>query len=238
MDFPALWQQKCVNKWGQLGCSFPLVSFHLNNFPSRSWGLCLPFIPSNWILAAACQEQGRGAVCLCQLHWLSPEATRENVQPQRTETRKFGLSCWACMWEAASWLWADLPSAPPAQGAEQRLAGGLAHFPCSRGLCGLLDNRTWRPLGHRADSSGAPAAKVTQAWRFLSRALCWVISFSHVNTVHSGNENTLQSWLLSPNSVHGCSFQKWMNLNGTRCNKRPRSTRFLVPCSLLLFAFR
>lgn len=27
-----------------MGCSFPLVSFHLNNFPSRSWGLCLPFI--------------------------------------------------------------------------------------------------------------------------------------------------------------------------------------------------
>lgn len=220
-----------------VGLLIPSGFFSLKQLSQQELGFMFAFYSSNWILAAARQEQGRGAVCLCQLHWLSPEAARGNVQPQRMETRKFGLSCWACMWEAASWLWADLPSAPPAQGAEQRLAGGLAHFPCSRGLCGLLDNRTRRPLGHRADGIAAPAAQVPQAWRFLSRAPCWVISSSHVKTVHSGNENSLQSGLLSPNPVHGFRFQKWMNLNVICCNKRSRSTRFLVPCSLLLFSF-
>lgn len=198
-NFPAVWQQKCVNKLEPLSRSFPPVSFSLNNFPSRSWGLCLPFIPSNWILATGCQEEDWGAVCLCQLHLLPPEAALGNVQPPRTEARNLGLICWACMWEAASWLWGGLPSALPAKGAKQTLAGGLAHFPCySGGPAGLFDSCTWRP--HSADGSGAAAAKAAWVWRFLCTPLCWVISCSHAKIVHRGKESGLPSWpaLCSP----------------------------------------
>lgn len=125
---------------------------------------------SNCILATACQEQDWRAVCLWQLPLLPPEAVPENVQPQRTETRQFSLTCWACVWEAASWLWAGLPSTLPARDWEQRLAGGLAHFPCSPGaLQGCLATTHRTPLQHRAGGSGAQTAAVARVWRNLCR---------------------------------------------------------------------
>lgn len=75
-NFPAVWQYKCMNKLEQLSLSFPLVSFSLNNFPSRSEVyVCLLFPPTEfWQQHVKNRMEGLFvcASCICfhqELHW-------------------------------------------------------------------------------------------------------------------------------------------------------------------------
>lgn len=199
---PGVWQQKCARKLEQLSCSVSLVSFSLNNFSGRSWGLCLPSTPSDWILATACEEQNWGAVCLCQPHSLPPESAWGTIQPWRMETGRYSPSGWVCTVEVASWLWAGLPSAPPAKGAETEdgwWAGPLSFSP-GGGPGSLFGNCPLATVWHLSPT--APS-RAHSWWQWSPN--CWKRSGSKdpwanpsdgwsASSVHGGDESSLQSW--------------------------------------------
>ena len=191
---PAVWQRKCARKLERSSCLVSLVSFSLNNLSGRSWGLCLPSAPSDWILATACQEQNWGAVCLCQQHSLPPEAAWGTVQPWKMETGRYSPTGWVCIGEVASWLQACLPSAPPAKGAgtEDGWWAGPLSFSPAGALVACLAVAHGAPPGHRADGSGVPTAGSILGPKIPRQTL--LMGDQNPSSVRGGDESSLQSW--------------------------------------------
>ena len=174
---PAVWQRKCARKLEQSSCLVSLVSFSLNNLSGRSWGLCLPSAPSDWILATACQEQNWGAVCLCQQHSLPPEAAWGTVQPWRMETGRYSLTGWVCIGEVASWLQAGLPSAPPAKGAgtEDGWWAGPLSFSPAGALVACLALHVEPLQGTELMAMESQLLEASWVQRSLGKPFWWVI---------------------------------------------------------------
>ena len=173
--FPAVWQQQCVNKLEQLSCSFPPVSFSLNNFPSKSWGLCCLYSSELNFGSSTSRTGSRGCLfvpaAFASTRSLTGERAATENGNEKVRPALLGLpvggSQLALSWSALC---------TSCQGSKTEVgwwAGPLSWLP--GGLCGLPDNHPYleAPLGHRADGSGALAAEVTWVWRFLCKALCW-----------------------------------------------------------------
>lgn len=131
---PGVWQQKCARKLEQLSCSVSLVSFSLNNFSAGAEVYVCLLLPQTEFWQQHFRNRIEGLfVCASRIHFL------QKLRGGPNSHGEWRLGGTAPLAGFAQWRWpAGSEQACPLhllpREREQRMAGGLAHFPSPLGV--------------------------------------------------------------------------------------------------------